>query len=120
MKEEGFEVGVVYRGSDSRLWLAVAPGALVRFEQGKVHDRHPHKGNFSCYTVMRAVSVARLCAHWGIGEPELEELTRVYFSTSPTALRLRPRGPRHNAQDLEDVRVARTHRLASPRRAKGL
>lgn len=104
-----FEVGVVYRGSDSLLWLAVSGRDVIGFLSGVATARCPRDPQR--YARVHTVSVADLCKRWGITEDQLDDATRDHFYPSKTGARARPRGSRQAMlEDRELWRASRIHR----------
>lgn len=105
-----FEIGVIYR-KNSRLFIAVEPGCLITFKNGKLVKIRPLTG----YDPVRFVSVEDLCSKWGITLDQLDEVTARFLAPPTDGLKTRPRGDsprRQRAKEEALWRELRTIRIA--------
>lgn len=110
----GFEIGVVYKSKEDRLFLAVDKNLLVTFVHGVVVECTPTVKP----SVSRNVNVERLCNTWEITMDQLDVMSKEYFSPVKTD-KARRRLPdkfssgKNQSQDaLNDIWASlRTHRV---------
>lgn len=118
-KEEavhGFEIGVVYKSNDKRLFLAVDRDLLITY----VHDVIVECAPLIKPSVARNVSVEKLCRVWRITMDDLDVMSAEYFSpikTDKVKRRLpdKFRSKQTHSQDILNNIWAkhRTHRIVS-------
>lgn len=105
-----YEIGVVY-SKGPRLFIAVDARTLVGCSKGKVSEIKPQ----SQYTVVRSISVEKLCEKWDISLREFDALMSDYMAPPQTAIKTRPRGTRRTKDDDEEYwKRHRTGRIARP------
>ena len=109
-----FEIGVAYRSTNHRLWLAVGERELIRIRPGPhgttaTEECRPYKAD--CYDVVRGISVEELCKRWGVAIEDLDRETARRFTPSPAGIKPRPRGSRKQRAEVEEAwRELRTFR----------
>jgi len=112
-----FEIGVVYRNGYGRHYLSVDRNFLVTMVYGNVVEcENPPKP----YSVIRSVSVEKLCNIWRITLDELDEkISNVYFAPVKTQTKRRLpdkfSSKMDYSQDMINMLWAkhRTHRVSS-------
>ena len=111
-----FEIGVVYRSQTSRYYLAVDKHSLVTFVHDVILEVDDPVTKFS---VVRTMSVEKLCNEWDITMGRLDEMSAIYFAPhrSNRAKRRLPdkfSSKEHYSQDMINILWAkhRTHRVA--------
>lgn len=119
-----FEIGVAYRGSDSRLWLAVGETSLASFADGVRVTRAVRERD--AYEAARGVSVEGLCRRWGVAVEVIDAALAGEFLPSATGRNAtrRHRGKRTPGEPLsrkgtvaevEAWREIRMHRIQHAR-----
>jgi hypothetical protein len=111
-----FEIGVVYRSQTERYYLAVDKQSLITIVHDVVIELDEPTNKFS---VVRTMSVEKLCHTWGITLDRLDEISAVYFAPtrSNRAKRRLPdkfSSKETYSQDMINILWAkhRTHRVA--------
>lgn len=72
-----FEIGVVYRSQFNRYYLAIDKQSLLTFVHDVILEVDEPTNKFS---VVRTMSVERLCEEWGITLDRLDEMSDIYFA----------------------------------------
>ncbi len=72
-----FEIGVVYRSCFDRYYLAVDKRSLITFVYDVIIEVDEPTTKFS---VVRTMSVEKLCHEWGITLDRLDEMSAIYFA----------------------------------------
>ena len=72
----GFEIGVVYKSKQNRLFLAVDKTLLVTFVNDVIVECTPSVKP----SVARSINVEELCDVWRISMDQLDEISEDYFS----------------------------------------
>jgi len=110
-----FEIGVVYRSPSDRHYLAVDKRALITFVHDVILEVDEPANKFS---VVRTMSVEKLCYEWRIPLGRLDEMSAIYFSPtrSNRAKRRLPdkfSSKENYSQDMINILWAkrRTHRI---------
>ena len=110
----GFEIGVVYKNKNKRLFLAVDRDVLITYVNGVIVECTPSVKP----SVARSVNVEKLCDAWCITLDDLDIMSEEYFApikTTKTKRRLPDKfSPKNNySQDALNSIWAkhRTHRL---------
>ena len=110
-----FEIGVVYRSLSERYYLAVDKQCLVTFVHDVILEVEEPINKFS---VVRTMSVEKLCDEWRITMNKLDEMSAIYFAParSNRAKRRLPdkfSSKEHSSQDMVNILWARmrTHRI---------
>lgn len=111
-----FEIGVVYKSQFERCYLAVDKRLLITFVFDLILEVDDPVNKFS---VVRTMSVEKLCHEWGIMLDQLDEMSAVYFAPtrSNRAKRRLPdkfSSKERYSQDMINILWAkhRTHRIA--------
>lgn len=71
-----FEIGVVYKSKEQRLFLAVDKNLLITFVHNTIVECLPAVKP----SVARSVNVEKLCNAWKITMDQLDEMSAEYFS----------------------------------------
>ena len=111
-----FEIGVVYKSRFDRHYLAVDKRSLITFVYDLILEVNDPDNKFS---VVRTMSVEKLCHEWGIPLNRLDEMSAIYFAPtrSNRAKRRLPdkfSSKENYSQDMINILWAkhRTHRVA--------
>lgn len=75
--EYNFEIGVAYKNKYGRYYIAVDKDVLVTFVGGDVVECGNLAGR---YSVVRNISVEKLCNLWEITLDHLDEMSNSYFA----------------------------------------
>lgn len=86
VEEHSFEIGVVYKDSKGRLFLATDKEVLITFIHRFLMELERPTQR---YTVMRNVSVREMCRNWGIHLAELDNASKKYFAPSRSGTKRR-------------------------------
>ena len=77
MSDYSFEIGVAYRNKYNRFYLAVDKDVLITFIGGDIIEGRDLTGK---YSVVRNISVEKLCEIWEITLDELDEMSEGFFA----------------------------------------
>lgn len=72
-----FEIGVAYKNKYGRYYLAIDKDVLMTFVSNDIVE---NRNLTAKYSVVRNISVEKVCGIWGVTLDRLDEMSAIYFA----------------------------------------